>query len=397
MEGVMKVEGVTKGEGVIVVNSVEVGPEMIAMEGVNGVKYEDFQEELVPAEEYSTIAEIQVKDTAHNIDASNSCTRDCMMDLTGYDPGGGITDIITANDGVNMSVLSVNKVDAGHSEIDKDSKAITVAAVDKDKQEEACRFKRDYVREEERLRLKRNIAQISFGALGITDSTPHIVVDVWQEEGVYRRFIRDGKVRCKIVCGVCGRDECGKYLQVSYPGGGSMRILTSCNVMAVRVKPKQMIHSGTAGEEWFSYQGPFPMERRIWRRVCDTSFIIGTDQEGRTLQAKLPRYAAPQLGDLVLRRQSQVDKSLGMKLHAKWDGPYKLTRISKSGVSGNLEDLKTGKVIGRYAFESLKVYVPREQRCLEDGWVSLAEGLKAEDIYASGEVHLSFFLLPTVS
>ena len=64
-----------------------------------------------------------------------------------------------------------------------------------------------------------------------------------------------------------------------------------------------------------------------------------------------------------------------MKLHAKWDGPYLLSRISKSGVSGDLEDLKTGKFIGRYAFESLKVYVPREQRCQDSGWVTLAQGL----------------------
>lgn len=72
------------------------------------------------------------------------------------------------------------------------------------------------------------------------------------------------------------------------------------------------------------------------------------DQEARITQARMPRYEAPQLGDLVLRRRFQVDKNLGMKLHTKWGGPYKLTRISKSGVSGDLEDLKTGKVIGRY-------------------------------------------------
>ena len=57
-----------------------------------------------------------------------------------------------------------------------------------------------------------------------------------------------------------------------------------------------------------------------------------------------------------------MDKSLGMKLYPKWDEPYRLARISKSGVSGDLEDLKTGKLIGRYAFESLKVFVPREEK-----------------------------------
>lgn len=81
------------------------------------------------------------------------------------------------------------------------------------------------------------------------------------------------------------------------------------------------------------------------------------------MRAELPRYAVPELGDLVLRRRFPLDKSLGMKLHVKWDGPYKLVRIAKSGVSGDLEDIKTGKVIGRYAFQSLKVYVPREPRC----------------------------------
>ena len=68
------------------------------------------------------------------------------------------------------------------------------------------------------------------------------------------------------------------------------------------------------------------------------------DQEERILHAAIQRYAAPELGDLVLTKRFQVDKSLGMKLHAKWDGPYKLNRISKSGISGNLEDLKTGKI-----------------------------------------------------
>ena len=92
--------------------------------------------------------------------------------------------------------------------------------------------------------------------------------------------------------------------------------------------------------------------------------------------AKVPRYQAPQLGDLVLRRRFQVEKSLGMKLHTKWDGPYRLSQISKSGVSGYLQDLKTGSVVGRYAFESLKVFVPREEELPLDGsWVSLCDGL----------------------
>ena len=83
--------------------------------------------------------------------------------------------------------------------------------------------------------------------------------------------------------------------------------------------------------------------KAMWSSLMD--WIFGAPEEELILQAKLPRYAAPQLGDLVLRRRFPMDKSLGMKLHAKWDGLYKLARIAKSGVSGNLEDLKTGKVI----------------------------------------------------
>ena len=109
-------------------------PDEQAMERVNRVKYKDFQDELVPAEEHITIMEIQVKNTAHDINVlnTNSCIHDFMMDLTGYDPGGPA--------GVK----------------------------------EALRFKQDYVRREESLLLKRNIAGISLNvsaeALGHRDA-----------------------------------------------------------------------------------------------------------------------------------------------------------------------------------------------------------------------------------
>ena len=97
------------------------------------------------------------------------------------------------------------------------------------------------------------------------------------------------------------------------------------------------------------------LQRHSWDdnpiRHCKAEWLKSLGIEiDRILQAKLSRYAASQLGDLVLRRRFQVDKSPGMKLHATWDGPYKLTRISKSEVSSDLEDLKIGKVISRYAF-----------------------------------------------
>ena len=103
-------------------------------------------------------------------------------------------------------------------------------------------------------------------------------------------------------------------------------------------------------------------------------------QEKQEASAEIPRYQTPKLGDLVLRRRFQVEKSLGMKLYAKWDGPYRLTRISKAGVSGDVTDLKTDKVIGRYAFESLKVFIPREQQVEGGNWVGLVEGLMKEPV-----------------
>ena len=107
-------------------------------------------------------------------------------------------------------------------------------------------------------------------------------------------------------------------------------------------------------------------------------------QEQREILAPAPRHAPPKVGDLVLRRRFVVDKHLGMKLHAKWEGPYKLVRISQTGTSGEIEDLKTGRQLGRYAFNTLKVYVAREESPIggeaqqagrEVQWISMEQGL----------------------
>ena len=222
-------------EAEAVIKDVVVGtePDEQAIEGVNGVNYKDFRAGMVPTGEHITIAEDQVQDTADNIDTGNSYTRDYRLSSTGYDPGG-----------------------------------------------RAYWLKQDHVRREARLRLKRNIAGISWNA--------------------------------------------------------SAEALGHRDALAI---------AGSASYiELFRHA-----EEAVWLKSSEIEI-------DRILPAKVPRYVAPELGDLVLRRRFQVDKSLGMKLHTKWDGPYLLSRIAKSGVSGDLEDLKTGKVIGRYAFESLKVY-----------------------------------------
>ena len=106
-------------------------------------------------------------------------------------------------------------------------------------------------------------------------------------------------------------------------------------------------------------------------------------QEEQEALAPAPRHTPPKVGDLVLRRRFVVDKHLGMKLHAKWEGPYKLVRISQTGTLGEIEDLKTGRQLGRYAFGTLKVYVPREESLpggvMQEGrevqWISMEQGL----------------------
>ena len=92
----------------------------------------------------------------------------------------------------------------------------------------------------------------------------------------------------------------------------------------------------------------------------------------------------PKMGDLVLRRRFIVDKSLGMKLETKWDGPYWVSRISKSGVSSDLQDLKTGRIIGQYAFEALRVFVPREDELGPEGWITLSEGVGGVEVSRDG-------------
>lgn len=85
----------------------------------------------------------------------------------------------------------------------------------------------------------------------------------------------------------------------------------------------------------------------------------------------------PQKGDLVLLRQFVIDKEKGRKLEPRWEGPYLLVKVAKEGVSGFLQDLKTGKVKGKYAFDAMKTYVPREVKAvgLMERLVDLEEGL----------------------
>ena len=92
------------------------------------------------------------------------------------------------------------------------------------------------------------------------------------------------------------------------------------------------------------------------------------------LSQKMPRYETPKQGDLVLLRRFVVDKDKGRKLEPRWEGPYILDRVGREGVSGYLRDLKTDRVRGRYGFDAMKVYIPREEKCSRE-CITVEEGV----------------------
>lgn len=64
-------------------------------------------------------------------------------------------------------------------------------------------------------------------------------------------------------------------------------------------------------------------------------------------------------GDLVLRRDTQLDQQHGRKLETRWLGPFKIARLSKFKRSAILIDTATGLKEGRYHVNHLKRFVPR--------------------------------------
>ena len=94
---------------------------------------------------------------------------------------------------------------------------------------------------------------------------------------------------------------------------------------------------------------------KMWMTIAQTeerhdlargSILAAQDRQIEMRQQDLDRKQVPvvryQPGDLVLLRRFAVDKDKGRKLEAKWEGPYRIARITKSEVSVWLEDLCTG-------------------------------------------------------
>ena len=71
-------------------------------------------------------------------------------------------------------------------------------------------------------------------------------------------------------------------------------------------------------------------------------------------------------------RRFAIDKDKGKKLEPKWEGPYRVPKVTNSGVSVLLEDLCTGRKMGRYAVDDIKTYLVREQMLAQEGYTQVA-------------------------
>ena len=88
----------------------------------------------------------------------------------------------------------------------------------------------------------------------------------------------------------------------------------------------------------------------------------------RELEQRRAEVWQPRAGDLVLLRRFAVNKDKGRKLEPKWEGPYRISKVTKSGVSVWLEDVCTGGKKGRYSVDDIKIYLVREHGVAQEGY-----------------------------
>ena len=89
------------------------------------------------------------------------------------------------------------------------------------------------------------------------------------------------------------------------------------------------------------------------------------------------RFQTPRPGDLVMLRRYGLHNQRSKKLEPRWTGPYLLKKVLQSGRSTVLQDLTTGKEVGRYAINHLKVHCPREKHEHGPEWIP-APGISIE-------------------
>jgi transposase InsO family protein len=100
----------------------------------------------------------------------------------------------------------------------------------------------------------------------------------------------------------------------------------------------------------------------------------------KTQEKSTKTRESPKEGDLVLLKRLALSNQRGRKLEPRWEGPYKLVRLSHHGQSGHLESLHEQATVGRYHLNDLKVFVPWEEneRPEGEGWRTMAQAALEE-------------------
>ncbi|ODQ50664.1 hypothetical protein SAICODRAFT_166709 [Saitoella complicata NRRL Y-17804] len=98
--------------------------------------------------------------------------------------------------------------------------------------------------------------------------------------------------------------------------------------------------------------------------LCQHSLeeLIAYQVRREELELLKRRSRPPQVGDLVLRRRTDLDKQRGRKLEPRWTGPLHVVKVAHHGRSCWLHEIGTAKgtLRGRFQMNHLKVYCPRE-------------------------------------
>lgn len=89
-------------------------------------------------------------------------------------------------------------------------------------------------------------------------------------------------------------------------------------------------------------------ERRL-REQQNVAEKTNTKRDGKS---------SPIQGDLVCLRRLAQDEQRSHKLEARWEGPYKVSKVGSFGRSVWLQDLQTKQVRGRYHIDDVKIFLP---------------------------------------
>ncbi|KAL8760748.1 MAG: hypothetical protein Q9184_003085 [Pyrenodesmia sp. 2 TL-2023] len=110
----------------------------------------------------------------------------------------------------------------------------------------------------------------------------------------------------------------------------------------------------------------------VRERAVDKRHELGEKLAEKTAKES---KVSPEAGDLVRLRKLAQDNQHSHKLEPRWEGSYKVQKLSEHGKSVWLEDLQSGKAKGKYHINDVRLYLVRkEDRPGEQsGWKSVAQ------------------------